>query len=699
MLKQEAQERIKKLRELINYHRYLYHVLDKQEISDAALDALKHELWTLEQEFPSLITPDSPTQRVGGRPAAGFKKVSHSSPMLSLEDVFSSDEFLEWLERVKKMVPSESFDFFSELKIDGFAISLIYENGVFAQGSTRGDGKIGEDVTSNLKTIESIPLRLENAFTGKNTGEYGLSALILQNLEKIIVKGRFEVRGEVYMTKNAFEKVNKEQIKKGLQEYANPRNTAAGSIRQLDPKIAASRELDFLAYDLVTDVGQKTHQEEHLICRLLGFKTDILAKYCDNVQEVVDFKEYIYKIREELPYLIDGIVVNVNNNSLYERLGVVGKTPRGSIAFKFPALEAVTIVEDIQVQVGRTGVLTPVAHLKSVDIGGATVSRATLHNEDEIKRLDVRIGDTAIVQRAGDVIPDVVRILKELRTGKEKTFHFPKKCPVCDGLVARIVGEAAHRCLNQDCSAKKLENIYHFVSRKGFNIKGLGPKIIDKLSETGLISSTADLFLLKEGDLAPLERFAEKAAKNLVEAINKAKEIDLAKFIYALGILHIGEETAILITRHFKFPANGLNVKIADFADVLQQISLEELEIIPEIGPVVAKSIYEWFHNKKNLKLLEDLEKAGLILISPKFQITNYKLKGLTFVLTGELKTLTREQAKDKIRMQGGDVSESVSKKTSYTVIGENPGSKYEKAKKLGVKILSEAEFLKMIKI
>ena len=694
MDRKHAEERIKKLRETINYHRYLYHVLDKQEISEAALDSLKHELWKLEQEFPDLITPDSPTRRVAGEVLKGFKKVAHEVPMLSLEDVFNEEEFNDWLARVQKLAPREKFDFFAELKIDGFAISLVYQDGIFTEGSTRGDGKVGEDVTVNLKTIESIPLRLE-IFKGQ------LEERILKNLEKRVLKGRFEVRGEVYMTKKAFEKANSEQIKKGLPPYANPRNTAAGSIRQLNPKIAAERELDFLAYDMVTDVGQTTHEEVHLICKTLGFKTDSSARYCADVQGVMKFWKHIYEVRERLPHLIDGIVVNVNDNALRARLGVVGKAPRGSVAFKFPAKEATTIVEDIKIQVGRTGALTPVAHLKPVEIGGTTVSRATLHNEDEIKRLGIKIGDTVIVRRAGDVIPDVVRVLKEMRTGKEKEFHFPRVCPVCKGPVVRTKGEAAHRCLNAKCPAKRLENIYHFVSKKGFDVKGLGPKIIDKLNEEGLISSPADIFLLKEGDLAPLERFAEKSAENLVNAIRKSKEIEPAKFIFALGILHVGEETAALLAKQ---AVAQLTTK--KFAEHFKKLSLEELEKMPDVGPVVAKSIFDWFHNKENLKLLDDLDKAGIALRSPKLRVASlrpelrprgFKFQGKNFVLTGELETLTRDEAKDKIRELGGDVSESVSKKTSYVVAGQTPGSKYEKAKKLGIKILNEKEFLKIL--
>lgn len=693
MTKSEAKERIEKLKKEINHHRYMYHVMDKLEISEAALDSLKHELFKLEQVFPDLITPDSPTQRIGGEPLPKFKKVSHSAKMLSLEDVFSEEEFKEWIERIQKLIPESKLDFFSELKVDGFAISLEYENGIFAVGSTRGDGVIGEDVTQNLKTIESIPLQLEL----QNVA--GVDEKIIKNIQNKIKNGRIEIRGEVYMTKKAFKEVNKEQEKRGLPLYANPRNTAAGSIRQLDPKISASRKLDFLAYDVIADLGQTTHAEEHLICAALGFKTDKFARYCKDAKAAIEFWKDIAERREKLEYLIDGIVISVNNNKTFEDLGVVGKAPRGAVAFKFAPMEATTIVEDISVHVGRTGVLTPVAHLRPVQIGGVTVSRASLHNMDEIKRLGVKIGDTVIVQRAGDVIPDIVRVLPGLRTGKERDFHMPKNCPVCKELVVRPEGEVAYRCINKKCPAKKRENLYHFASRKALNIVGLGPKIIDALFEQGLIQDAADLYDLKEGDLAPLERFGEKSASNLVKSIAGSKTISLPKFIYSLGILHIGEETALLLSKQFL--NTNFQFSIKEFIKTFQNISIEDLQNIPDIGPKVARSIYDWFHDRTNIEFLEKLDKAGVIIESGKRKANlpagGEKLKGLSFVLTGELEAISRDEAKEKIRELGGYVSESVSKKTSYAVVGKNPGSKYDKAKKLGIKILNEKEFLKLL--
>lgn len=704
MTKSEAKERIEKLKKEINYHRHMYHVMDRLEISEAALDSLKHELYKLEQQFPDLITPDSPTQRVGGQPLTKFKKVTHDVRMLSLEDVFSEEELNDWIMRIKKLIlpqDTKDFNFFSELKVDGFAISLEYENGVLSTGSTRGDGVTGEDVTQNLKTVESIPLKLEidSVLEKELIAKRKLTKEILSILKNEIANGRIELRGEVYMTKKVFENINKEQERLGLPLYANPRNTAAGSIRQLDPMVAASRKLDFLAYDIVTDVGQITHEEEHLICKLLGFKTDKFARSCKDSGEVIGFWKEIDSKREKLEHLIDGIVVSVNSNKIFNDLGVVGKAPRGAAAFKFAPMEATSVVEDITVHVGRTGVLTPVAHLKPVQIGGVTVSRASLHNMDEIKRLSLKIGDTVIVQRAGDVIPDVVKVLPNLRTGKEKEFHMPKKCPVCGESVVRPEGEVAFKCVNKKCPAKKRENLYHFVSRKAFDIIGLGPKIIDALYDQGLIQDAADLYDLKEGDLVLLERFAEKSASNLVESINKSKKISLRRFLYGLGILHVGEETAFILSQQLanKIKVESGALKIRQIFKFFFNLSIDDLQEMPDIGPKVAQSIYDWFHDKTNTEFLEKLDKVGIMVIVEKRQIGSDKLKGLTFVLTGELESISRDAAKDKIRHLGGDMSESVSKKTSYVIVGKNPGSKYDKAKKLGVNILEEREFLKML--
>ncbi|MAF20768.1 MAG: hypothetical protein CMI55_03745 [Parcubacteria group bacterium] len=674
MTKQAAKKRIAKLRQAINHHSYQYHVLDKPEISDAAWDSLKHELYQLEQVYPDLITPDSPTQRVSGQALDKFNKVRHRKRMLSLEDVFYLEEFKAWQERIQKLVPSEKLDYFAELKIDGFAIALVYKKGILVQGSTRGDSKVGEDVTLNLKTINSIPLKLEI--------HQKLPSDIAGKINALLNQGEIEIRGEIYMAQKVFAEINQQRKKQGLPLYANPRNTAAGSIRQLDPQVAASRQLDFLAYDLVTDLGQKTHQIKHQLIKALGFQVS-LDQHCKNLDQAVKFWEEIKKKREKLPYQIDGIVVSVNNNRVFDKLGVVGKAPRGSVAFKFPAKEVTTIIEKIVVQVGRTGALTPVAYLKPVHLGGILITRATLHNADEIKRLDVRLGDTVIVQRAGDVIPDVVKVIKKLRTGREKKFNMPKTCPVCGGPVKRPQAEVVHRCVSKACRSIQKQQIVHFASRKGFGIEGLGPQIVNQLIDQGLIANAADLFSLSLGDLIPLEGFAEKAAQNLVKAIEQSKKISLAKFIFALGIRHVGEETSIALARYF------------GSLDKLAKTSLKELSRIEDVGEIVAKSIEQWFNNRKHHELIKRLINSGLEI--KKLKPVKKKLLGSSFVLTGELDSLTREQAKTKIRQLGGDVPNSVSKNTDYLVLGQEPGSKYQKARKLGVKVIKEREFLSII--
>ncbi len=664
MTTKEAKKRIEKLKKVINHHRYLYHVLDRQEISEAALDSLKKELFDLEQRFPEFITSDSPTQRIGGKPLEKFEKIRHPQAMFSFNDAFSEDDMKDWLERISKLLTVEEkseIDFFCELKIDGLAIELIYGQGIFKTGSTRGDGIIGEDVTQNLKTIEAIPLKLETP-------------------------SRLVVRGEAFIPKKEFEKINQEQVKKRLALYANPRNVAAGSIRQLDPKVTASRRLDSFAYDLTTDLGQKTHQEKHQILKALGFKTNPYNKYCKNLKEVFEFHKVSQKLREKLSYEIDGIVVIINSNKIFEKLGVVGKTPRGAIAYKFPLKQATTIIKDIIIQVGRTGALTPVAILKPAKVGGVTISRATLHNEEEIKRIGVKIGDTVIVGRAGDVIPDIVKVLPGLRTGKEKVFRMPKKCPSCLAKLSKPEGEVVWRCQNPKCSAQLREYFRHFISKGAFDISGLGPKIVDRMIDERLISDPADLFALEKGDLLPLERFAEKSVKNLIEAIQSRKKIQLSKFIYALGIRNVGEETSRDLADNF------------GSLEKLKKANLGELQKVMNIGPVVAKNIHNWFSQKKNLEFLEKLKKTGVEIIEEK-KVRHQPLKGRTFVLTGVLETMTREEAKEKIRFLGGEISESVSKRTDFVVAGKEPGlKKLSKAKELSIRIIKEKEFLNLLK-
>ena len=676
MTKQQAKKEIEKLKKLISYHRYLYHVLDRQEISDGALDSLKHRLYKLEQQYPEFITPDSPTQRIAGEPLKGFKKVKHDPPMLSIEDVFSAEEIKEWEKYILRLKPGRNIEYFAELKIDGFGISLLYKDGVFVCGSTRGNGKVGEDVTQNLKTIESIPLRLEIHDPEKFPTER-----IRKRTQELIKKGEIEIRGEVYMDKKDFDEVNREMKKQGKKTYSNPRNLAAGSIRQLDPKLAASRPLKFLAYDLITDLGQTKHSEEHQIMPLLGFRTD-KGIVCQNLDEAIDFWREIAKKRDTLPFQIDGIVVNINDNKLFQSLGVAGKSPRGVRALKFSPKQATTIVEDVKFQVGRTGAVTPVACLKPVRVGGTLISRATLHNEDYIKKLGLKIGDTVIVERAGDVIPAVVKVFPELRVGKEKTIHFPKHCPICGAKLVKKEGEVIWRCPNPNCPARKRRFLYNFTSKKAFDINGLGPKVIDQLMDEGIISWAPDIFELKEGDLLPLERFAEKSASKLIQSIEKSKTISLDHFIYSLSIRHVGEKTAVDLARRFQT------------IDNLSQASMSDLKSLNDIGPEAAQAIYEWFHNKQNREFISRLKKLGIRIIN---EGRSKKLQGKKFVITGVLKHYSRQEIKDVIVNLGGEASDSISKNTTYLIVGKNPGSKLEKAKKLGVKVISEEEFLRMI--
>ncbi|MEK7616150.1 MAG: NAD-dependent DNA ligase LigA [Patescibacteria group bacterium] len=642
--------RIKKLRDLINKYRYHRLVLDKPLVEESVEDSLKKELFDLETQFPKLVTPDSPTQRVGGTPLDKFEKFTHPTRMLSLLDAFNEDDLGEWLERIRRIDPKAGDSgYYCELKLDGLAIELVYEKGILKIGATRGDGTVGENVTQNLRTIDAVPLTIDHE-------------------EEIVL------RGEVFITKKEFEEFKAEG-------YANPRNLAAGSIRQLDPKITASRKMDSYAYSLITDLGQKTHEDEHRILHDLGFKTNPHNKFCKDLKEVQEFRDYWEKHRESLNYEIDGIVVQINDEAMFRKLGVIGKTPRGAIAYKFSPREATTKLNDIIVSVGRTGTLTPVAVLEPVEIGGTTVSRATLHNEDEIKRLDVKIGDTVVVGRAGDVIPDIKKAITELRTGKEKNFQFPRKCPACNETIKRVEGEVAYKCVNKNCPAIKREGMYHFISKGAFDMDGIGPKIIDALMDAGLVRDAADLFTLTKEDFFNLDRFADKSAENAVASIQSHKKIALDRFIYGLGIPHVGSETAVDLARKF------------GTLEKLGSASLEELAAIKDIGGVVAKSIFDWFAHDR---LITKLKKHIAILPVESTQKSN-KLKGKTFVFTGSMESMSREAAEELVRSHGGDASSSVSKETSYVVVGSEPGSKAEKAKKLGVKILNEGEFLKLV--
>ncbi|MEX0869948.1 MAG: NAD-dependent DNA ligase LigA [Candidatus Spechtbacterales bacterium] len=687
IIKKQAKERINRLKRIINHHRYLYHVKDKQEISDDALDSLKNELKELEDKFPELITEDSPTQRVGGRALESFKKVEHSVPMLSIEDIFTEDKLEAWEAYILRLLDKavSRLSYFCEVKVDGLALALRYRDGVLEQAITRGDGKMGEDVTSNARTIEAIPLKFENFKIQNSSPEAPCPPLAWNQplAENFKIPSELEVRGEIYIPIKDFEKFNKQREKEGLETYANPRNLAAGSVRQLDPNLASSRPLAFIAYDIITDVGAKHHSEEHDILEALGFKTDPFAKECVDIKCVAAHWKKMQKMRDKVPYQIDGVVVAINDNDIFQTLGVAGKSPRGIRALKFAPKQATTVVQDIKVHVGRTGAVTPLAVLEPVNVGGVTISRATLHNQDEVERLGVRIGDTVIIERAGDVIPKVVDVVKELRPARAKRFNIPNKCPQCGTELIRKEGEAIWRCPNTKCESRRLEHFNYFVSRAGFDIDGMGPKIIKQLNDEELISELDDIFTLKKGDLENLERFAERSAQNLIDSIEESKKITLAKFINALNIRHVGEETAIDLASYFG------SIK------ELEKASLNELKGIDGIGEKVADGIYEWFEQKENKELVRKLLGAGVQIIPPKR--VGQKLKGKTFVLTGSLKKLTREEAESRIRELGGHPTSSVSKNTDYVVAGEEAGSKLDKARELGVKVLSEEEFLKVL--
>lgn len=661
MMKQQAKIRIEKLKKEIEYHRYLYHVLDKQEISDGALDSLKKELVDLENQFPEFISKDSPSLRVSGKALDKFDKIFHRFPVLSLQDIFTPEEIFDWESRNKKIADGH-YDYFCELKLDGLTIVLTYENGILKNAATRGDGAIGEDVTNNIRTIESIPLKL------KESKKY--------NLPEILT-----IRGEVLLSKTHFNKLNLEREKKSLPFFANPRNVAAGSIRQLDPSITASRKLIYFAYDIKENIGQKTHEEVHEILHELGFRVNPHNEYCKNIGEVKTYLDKWDKKRKSLDYLTDGAVIVTNDVGIESKLGSIGKSERWMIAYKFQAEQITTKVLDVIVQVGRTGALTPVAVLETRLLAGSRVSRATLHNFDEISRLGLMVGDTVVIQKAGDVIPEIVEVLPRLRTGLEKKISIPKKCPVCNSDVFKKEGEVNYYCSNSKCYSIQKENIVHFVSKKALNIDGLGIRIIEQLIAVGLIKNISDIFRLKKDDLVPLERFADKSADNLIESINNSKKVALSKFIYSLGIRHIGEETSILLADRFGSITN------------LKNTTLEKINDIYDIGPKVAESVYEYFHNRENLDLIDDLFELGIKIQNIK---KDHKLIGKTFVLTGSLEKFRRDEVKNIIRSAGGKVGSSVSKNVDYLLAGDEPGSKYEKAKQLDINIINEKEFIDM---
>ena len=664
MERAEAEKRIIKLRELINDYRYHYHVLDESTMSEAAADSLKHELSKLEEQYPDLITPDSPTQRVAGRPLDKFEKVTHERRMISLADVFSTEEVREWVARNYKLVSANTkFKYFTDIKMDGLAMSLHYRNGILERAVTRGDGLVGEDVTMNVRTIENIPLKLRG-----------------ENIPEIV-----EARGEVVIFKEAFEKLNEAQKKKGEKPFANPRNLAAGSIRQLDPKIAASRPLRFMAYDLVSP-NEKTHHDSYERLREFGFQTSKQDKVFDNIEDVFKEIERLGETRGNLPFGTDGMVIKINDREIYDKLGIIGKTPRAAVAFKYPAEESTTKVKDIVIQIGRTGAATPVAIFDPVEVAGSTVRHATLHNADEIARLDLRIGDTVIIYKAGDIIPQVKEVLVSLREENSEPFNYEKalKEQYPDLDFYRPEGEVVYRVkgLTSDLILKR--SIEYYASKPALNIEGLGEKNVVALVDAGLVKSISDLYRLDVNKVKQLERFAELSAKNLVDAIDASKTAPLAKFITALGIRHVGAQTAVSLANHF-----GSIEKLRDATE-------DDLLEIDDIGKVVAESILAYFSDEDNLKQLDELKELGM---NPTFEDPNkLPLNGKSYIITGTLQTMGREEAEDKLRAKGATITSSVVKTTTALIAGEKPGKgKTDKAEKLGIPTISEAEFLKLI--
>lgn len=664
-----AKVRIEKLRVAINRYRYLYHVLDREEISPAALDSLKHELAELEAAFPERITPDSPTQRVAGEPLPEFQKVRHTVRQWSFNDIFDEKELAEFDARMARML-SEHFgkptrpSYVCELKIDGLKIVLTYEKGILKTAATRGDGIVGEDVTHNVRTIESVPLRLEKP------------------VDCI-------VEGEVWLSKKELARINRERETTGEPLFANPRNAAAGSIRQLDARIAAARKLDVFMYDLVacSETLPSTQEKELALLGELGFKVNPHVRRAESVRGIMAYWNYWKEHAAREEYLIDGIVIKVNERAFQDVLGYTGKAPRFAVAFKFPAEQVTTRVRDIVLQIGRTGILTPVAELEPARVAGSLVSRATLHNEDQIKRLDVRVGDTVVLQKAGDVIPEIVSVLKELRTGSEKVFHFPKKVSACggDGSIERVPGEVAWRCVARDSFEQMRRRFHHFVSKKALNIDGLGPQIVDLLLEKNIVGEYADFFTLSEGDLAGLPGFKEKAIANLLDGIRAASHTTLPRLLFALSIDGVGEETARDLARHFGTLAR------------IRSATREEIESVYGVGPTVAESLYVWLHDKKNMRSLDALLPYVDIVDEAHAPAHNILL-GKTFVLTGTLPSLSRDEAAERIRDAGGSVSSSVSKRTDFVVAGKEAGSKLTKAEDLGVPIVDEAGLLALLK-
>lgn len=698
----QIKQRILKLREQIDEYRYAYHVLDKNLIDEGALDSLKNELFKLEQKYPELITSDSPTQRVAGQASDKFEKAQHEEVMISLYDAFSEQDMLDWQNRndnfLKKKLEAE---YYAELKLDGLAISLRYQKGLLVRGATRGDGRVGENVTTNIRTIESIPLKLrlpqesELITGGFNEKEIG-------DLVEIINNGTIEIRGEAIMSKKTLALVNQRYAEIGKPLLANVRNGVAGSIRQLDPKITAERHLDFYAYDLLIsgysrgEIIRYRSQADRL-ANLIGFQTLKQNRICTSLKDVFSFYQEIEKKRDQLAFEIDGTVVKVNDMAMWDVLGITGKAPRYMMAYKFGSLQATTVIKKVVWQVGRTGILTPTAIFEPVKVGGVTISKATLHNFDEIKRLGLMIGDTVILERAGDVIPKVVDVLPKLRTGLEQEILPPEICPICGGEINKVIGEVAYRCLNNQCYAVNLRKLRHWASKDAVDFDGFGPRVIEQLVEIGLVETIADFYALTIDQLKVLPGLGEKSADNLIKAINNRRQILLDRFIFGLGIKQIGQESALTIAKFLEdnneWPQE---IKPQELFLAGQKISLEEWQSLTDIGPKVAESLFSWFSNQDNELLLIKLTEQGIVL-KKIINSSGQKLNSLTFVLTGSLSGLTRGQAEAKIKQAGGKIGSQVTHQTSYVVVGEDPGSKLAKAQSLGIKVINENELLALL--
>ena len=662
-----AAREIEKLRAEIRRHEELYYVQDSPEISDREYDQLIERLQKLELENPEYLTPDSPTQRVGGRPAEGFAEVVHRRPMLSLDNSYNIDELRAFDQRCRKLADGRAPDYVAELKIDGLSISVLYENGILVRGVTRGDGRIGEEVTQNVRTIRSVPLKLKAAPP---------------------VSNELEVRGEVFIPRTVFERTNAEREEQGEALFANPRNAAAGAIRQLDPKIVASRKLDMFAYDLLAGERKPfaSHWESLNWMEQAGLRVNPHRSLCKSIEEVIEFATQMEAQRDELDYEIDGLVVKVNSAALQDEFGATNKAPRWAVAYKYAARQATTQVLSISVQVGRTGALTPVANLEPVVLAGTTVSRATLHNPDELKRLGIRIGDWVLIEKGGDVIPKVLKVIESKRTGKEKPFRMPKKCPVCGGEVSRPEGEVVSRCVAADCPAQLMGRLLHFVSRRAMRIEGLGGSLAEQFVASGRLRDAGDLYNLTVEDITSLERMGKKSATNLLSQIEGSKQRDLSNLVYALGIRHVGDRTATTLARHF------------GSLDALSKATVEELDDVPEIGLTVAQSVRDWFDDEGNQALCNRLEAAGVrTRIEKRAEAGSDKFAGKQFVLTGTLESFSRDEARAAIEARGGRVTSSVSKKTDYVVAGSEAGSKLDKATSLGVTVVDESTFKTML--